>query len=72
MTNHANKLIYKLSVCYPDHSHTFSCTGKLQAGKDVCVFISHSGSTQETVTAASQVLGKGVTTLGISKHQGMK
>ena len=66
------KQAYKLNLCYPNNSHALSCTGKLQPGKDVCVFISHSGSTKETVSAASQVLGKGVTTLGISKHQGMK
>ena len=36
--------------------------GKLQPTRDVCIFLSHSGSTSETVRAASQVLGKGVIT----------
>ena len=46
-------------------------TGKLQPGKDVCIFLSHSGRTEETVNAASLVLGKGITTLGITKNEGI-
>ena len=45
--------------------------GKLQSGKDVCVFVSHSGRTEETVNAASLVLGKSVKTLGITKKPGI-
>ncbi|XP_019859150.1 PREDICTED: probable fructokinase-5 [Amphimedon queenslandica] len=44
--------------------------GKLTPGRDVCIFISHSGSTDETVEAAASVLAKGVTTISIAGKQG--
>ena len=45
-------------------------TGKAQGGKDIVMFISHSGSTQECVTAAKHLVAKGVTTLCLTGRKG--
>lgn len=44
--------------------------GKAQQGKDVVVFISHSGNTQECVIAAQHLVAKGVTVLGLTGRKG--
>ena len=48
----------------------FITPGKLQAAKDVCIFISHSGNSGETIAAANHVIAKGVTTLAVTQHSG--
>ncbi|KAL5473122.1 hypothetical protein EMCRGX_G027568 [Ephydatia muelleri] len=40
--------------------------GKAQRERDIVVFISHSGSTQECITAAKHLVAKGVTTVGLT------
>ena len=45
--------------------------GKVQAGKDVVLFISHSGNTEECVIAAKKLIEKEVTTLTITSKRGI-
>ena len=40
-------------------------------GRDVVVFVSHSGNTSECVTAAAQLIRRGITTLALTGRQGI-
>ena len=45
--------------------------GKARAGQDIVVFVSHSGDTKESVTAAKQLVARGVTTLAVIGNKGI-
>jgi len=49
-------------------SHTLS--GKARPGRDVVVFFSHSGNTAECVTAALELVARGVATLTVTGNRG--
>jgi arabinose-5-phosphate isomerase len=44
--------------------------GKLIPHKDVCIFLSHGGHTNETLTAAQMIKDKGITTIAITGTSG--
>lgn len=45
--------------------------GKAMPGRDVVVFVSHSGNTSECVAAASQLIRRGITTLALTGRPSM-
>lgn len=45
--------------------------GKAVPGRDVVVFVSHSGNTSECVAAATQLIRRGITTLALTGRPGM-
>lgn len=47
------------------------CTGKAVAGRDVVVFLSHSGGSMECIAAASHLVRRGVATLLITSNPGI-
>ena len=49
----------------------FTLSGKVRPGRDMVVFLSHSGGTKECVSAASQLLAQGVVTLSLTGKKGM-
>ena len=46
-------------------------SGKAVPGRDVVVFVSHSGNTSECVAAATQLIRRGITTLALTGRPGM-
>ena len=46
------------------------CTGKAVAGRDVVVFLSHSGGSMECIAAASHLVRRGVATFVITSNPG--
>ncbi len=50
---------------------TYYHTGKVCPGKDIVIFMSHSGNTGESVAASRLFLARGVTTLVITGNKGM-
>ena len=46
-------------------------SGKAVPGRDVVVFVSHSGNTSECVAAAAQLIKRGVATLALTGRPGI-
>ena len=46
------------------------CVGKVCAGRDVVVFLSHGGGTRECIEAASYLVRRGVAVLAITSNPG--
>ena len=49
-----------------------SSAGKAVPGRDVVVFVSHSGNTSECVAAATQLIRRGITTLALTGRPGIQ
>ena len=58
-----------------DCNENCSCSnhlaGKAQPGRDLVVFLSHSGNTEECVRAALHLVAKGVCTLTVTGFKGV-
>ena len=60
--------MYMQVLC--NYSHACPPPGRAQAGRDMAVFLSHSGATKECVVAAARLGERGVATMAITAGKG--